>query len=631
MRGLLTCFFLAAVLPALGEVAPIPESEQGPLASKIIDAYHGPRPADPPKKLHVFYFTPSDREAPANHQQRVDAILEDIRAFYRDGMQRLGFGPKTFALARDANAKLIIPVVKGAQPEAAYPRSHEDRMTGDPVVGGKVTKECEPALKDNGISLDNETVLILCNLATYDPKGGTGPAGQVVPTFNHHSPYAGMSWPKGGLCWAADWAEQDTKYLSTEGPQLYNFEFGNMSLGHLTTVMLGGIAHEMGHAFGLPHCGERWDEKKLGTSIMGAGNHTYREELRHEGKGSFLTMASAMRLASRPLFNGSTTGMDVPGKIEEWHLSLSTNITRSDLAGRPAAMRLEGTIKGSPPVYGVIAYFDSVHDGGYRAPTATSVPDAQGQFAIEISDLGPCEDGNLRVEICHANGAVSERRIRFRVTREHRADLAQYELRRPLEPLAQAVLKNDRAIATQELQKLEQSNAAESLKLVARKLVATLDTKDQTTPAKVSDRLKELPVGDALAEHAEVGWLKPSANRIPAGDQVDSPLLDSGNIYPTGLFAHSPSQYVYDLGGKWKRLKGEGGLHSEFQTCAAGVKFVIKGDGKELFRSNVIRDAKKTVYDVDVARVNRLELIVESAQNQNGCNWALWLEPMLFR
>ena len=29
---------------------------------KIIDAYHATRPANPPKKLHIVYFTPSDRD-----------------------------------------------------------------------------------------------------------------------------------------------------------------------------------------------------------------------------------------------------------------------------------------------------------------------------------------------------------------------------------------------------------------------------------------------------------------------------------------------------------------------------------------------------------------------------------------
>ena len=111
-----------------------------------------------------------------------------------------------------------------------------------------------------------------------------------------------------------------------------------------------------------------------------------------------------------------------------------------------------------------------------------------------------------------------------------------------------------------------------------------------------------MPLGDARPELAEVGWLKPAANRIPLNDEIESPLLDSGKIYATGLFAHAPSRYVYNLGGKWKTLRGEAGLHTAFQPFAFGVVFVIKADGKEVFHSSVIRGSNHVRYDVDVTR-----------------------------
>src|SRR6266581_5920612 len=154
--------FLACTVPSLGAVDPIPESEQAARALKIIDAYHGPRPETPPKKLHVIYFTPADREPAAKYEQRLEAILEDIRAFYRANMERLGFGPKTFALPRDAEGKMIIHLVKGKEAEAAFPRwlGRNGGNTGAPAGGEKVKGECGPALKAAGISLEQETVLI---------------------------------------------------------------------------------------------------------------------------------------------------------------------------------------------------------------------------------------------------------------------------------------------------------------------------------------------------------------------------------------------------------------------------------------------------------------------------------------
>jgi len=626
MRHFFTLFIglcLACTVPVLRAADPIPESQQAALALKIIDVYDGPRPAEPPKKLHVVYFTPSDREPAANYQERLEAILEDIRAFYRDGMERLGFGPKTFALPRDAHGKLIIHLVKGKEPESAFPRwkGRNGGNTGDPAGGDMVRKECEPVLEEARISLDHETVLIFCHLATYDQK---------AHTFRHHSPYFGSWTQQSGLCFAADWNFQNLNNLTNKEPMLNDGEYGDMSLGKHMTIFIGGIAHELGHAFGLPHCGERWDEKALGTSIMGGGNHTYREERRGEGKGSFLTMASAMHLVARPLFNGSDKEETKPGQLGKCTLSLSTNVTSAALARRRGALRLEGAVEGSPPIYGVIAYFDSARDGGYRAPTATSVPDSQGQFAIEASDLSPCGDGELRVEFCHANGAVSERRLGFSVTPEGCVDLSQWELRQALEPVANAVGHDQQDAARAALLELEHSAAPELAKEIAWKLVGTFEGKSKQNPADVAVEITKRPLGDANPQIAEVGWLKPAANRIPQNDEIESPLLDCGKLYATGLYAHSPSRYVYDLGCKWKKLRGEAGLHTVHQPHGA-VVFVIKTDGKEAFRSPIIQASTRTSYEIDLVNVKTLELIVEKAYPRNGGNWGLWLDPMLLR
>jgi hypothetical protein len=403
-----------------------------------------------------------------------------------------------------------------------------------------------------------------------------------------------------------------------------------MSLGKHTTVFIGGIAHELGHAFALPHCGERWDEKALGASLMGIGNHTYREERRDEGKGSFLTMASAMRLASRPVFNGSEKNETEKPRLESGMVNLHPTVTRADLAGRRGTLRVDGNAQGTPPIYGVIAYFNSLNDDGYHAPTATSVPDAQGRFAIEVSDLAPCENGALRIEFCHANGSISEQRLGFTVTPERQVNFFQWKLRRALGPVADAVSHNQLGAAQEALRKLEASEASDLAKEVARKLVATLRSEPKPNPADAPASIIQLPLGDALAQTAEVGWFTPAANRIPLNEQVQSPWLESGKIFATGLFAHAPSRYVYDLGGKWKRLRGEAGLHTAQQPYGS-VEFIVKADGREVFHSKVIRGAARASYEIDLTDVKTLELTVGDAGDGNGNDWGLWLDPTLFR
>lgn len=599
-----------------GATDPVLESQQAALALKILEAYHGGKAANASPKLHLVYFTPSDREPEPRYRERLEAIMEDIRAFYRDGMVQAGFGPKTFDLARDAGSKLIIHLVKGKEPERNYNKPDSE----------KVLAACRPVLRAAGLSFENETVLVFCNLANWDATN---------KVFSHHSPYYGLSVggpanERRGLCFALDSVIQNLDDIAKQQPILNDDEYGDMSLGKFNTIFIGGIAHELGHAFALPHCGERQDEKSRGTSLLGVGNHTYREERRNDGRGSFLTMASAMRLAARPLFSRSVQGATVEPQLETSEFELSTNVTRADLVGRRGTLRVEGSVKGTPPVYGVIAYFDSQRDGGYHAPTATAVPDAEGGFALEVSDLANTSQGELRLEYCHANGAVSERRAPFRVSAGGVVELNLWESLKTLAPLLKAVRDDDAPAAQTQLNRLEASSTPAFTKTVAHKLVATLQNEPKPVPAKAPVTLTELPLGDARAKRAEVGWLKAVANRIPPNNQIESPLLDCGSIYATGLYAHAPSRYEFELGGKWQKLRGEAGLHT-LQQPYGSVVFVIKADDKEVFRSTRIRKAAKASYEVDLTKVQRLELIVEDSGNGNGNDWGLWLDPTLLR
>jgi hypothetical protein len=613
---------LFAGFAAVAAVDPVPESQQAQLALKVLNSWRDGHKPGPPKKLHVVYYMPSDRDPEPPYRERLEAIMEDIRAFYRDGMTQAGFGPETFDLDRDAQGRWILYLVNGTSPDASFTTRKDRPGTGSDEGGEKVKDECRRTLKAAGISYDKETVLIFCALANWDEK---------ARTFRHHSPYFG-SWDQtSGLCFAADTAILNVDDISMKQPILDDQEYGKMSLGRFNTIFIGGIAHELGHAFALPHCGERWDEKSRGTSIMGMGNHTYRNERRDKPVGSFLTMASAMKLASRPLFSKWNLDSSTTGRLVTNQFHLSTNVSRADLAGRKATFRVEGMVRGTPPIYGVIAYFDSTRDGGYSAPTATAVPDADGRYAIEVSDLATTDNGELRLEFCHANGAVSQLRTSFVVTDDGRVDLSEGEMREALETLGELVTAGNNIGAKDTLRYLEASDASEVTKVIGRELVATLTNEPKPSPAGVAASVLRLPLGNASPQSSKVGWLKPASNRLPPNSEIKSPFLDSGKLYATGLFAHSPSRYVYDLDGKWKRLRGEGGLETVEQPYAAGVVFVIKGDGKEMFRSRAIRGGAKADYDLNVTDVKELELIVEKATSSNGNNWALWLDPTLSR
>lgn len=59
--------------------------------------------------------------------------------------------------------------------------------------------------------------------------------------------------------------------------------------------------------------------------------------------------------------------------------------------------------------------------------------------------------------------------------------------------------------------------------------------------------------------------------------------------------------------------------------------FVVRGDGRELYRSPRVEAGQLLVLDVDVAGVASLELATENAGDGNNGDWAVWAEPELAR
>ena len=144
---------------------------------------------------------------------------------------------------------------------------------------------------------------------------------------------------------------------------------------------------------------------------MGAGNYTYRKEWRKEGKGSFLTHSSALRLLVHPLFSGTTKQCkEAPqAKYEKLEVSYSEG-----------SIHIRGTIASAIPAIAMIAYNDRENKGqrgymvnkDYDATTWTSVLNQNNEFQINIKDL---REGNHQIRLLsiHANGATTTKRFHY--------------------------------------------------------------------------------------------------------------------------------------------------------------------------------------------------------------------------
>jgi uncharacterized protein YsxB (DUF464 family) len=113
------------------------------------------------------------------------------------------------------------------------------------------------------------------------------------------------------------------------------------------------------------------------------------------------------------------------------------------------------------------------------------------------------------------------------------------------------------------------------------------------------------------------------------GKTVENNTIRIGKrIFEFGIGAHANSNLVWNLNGAYKKFHSYIGLDDE-AIGGNGAIWVVKGDGKELYRSRVLVSHEIDSLSIDISGVNVLEL--ETLDNGNKdydhTNWAgAWLE-----
>ncbi len=547
--------------------------------------------------LRVAYFIPADREPLPDRVARVDRVLTEVQRFYREGMEQNGYGPMTFPLDRRADGQLRIYEVRGREPMRAYGR--EDSR--------KVRDEVRAALARQGLEMDSETVIIFQLLLDWQ-----GDAAIEI------GPYCGGGDAGGGTAWVYDDAKLDPQLLTSRTPG--GFYHRPCSLGEFNTHYLGGVAHELGHALGLPHDCERASEtKRKGASLMGAGNHTYGQEQRGEGPGTFLTAAAALPLSVHPLFSGK----------RHPKTDLTCRLAELDAHPEPHRLTLRGQLADAADVVGVVAYSDArAIPADYDALGWTSRLEADGRFRLTIKDLTP-GIYDLRLRAIGAHGYTKGFHFTFTVDVEGRAQV---------EPLIETVWIQRAQAAYRARDKARLTAIAAEAKRThpaVTRLHQKLAHYGQLVSAGPPQALREIPpkqkrcrLADIVWESATTGWGPPLRNQVPAEGELDSLLAVDGQFFPSGLYAHAPARHVVQLDQNWKSLTTGYGLQDHHP---GSVVFVIKGDGRELFRSRIINDHQPREQTVNLEGVSRLELLVEDAGDGRSGDWGVWLAPELSR
>lgn len=373
----------------------ISQPQQSKYISQVLHSYQNEDRED--KKLRVIYFFPKDRNPIKDYRKRWNGILTDIQSFFRDEMNQLGYKGVTISLERE-NGILKLHEIQGAHNDGNYTYKS----------GSKIRGEVFKALRTKGINPEEETLLIVCGLSKTEGKRVT-----------IYSPYYGMGANHNrGICFTAD-----MEWLSIDGlkpdPQKITLQvkehrgYEPFTLSRFNTVYIGGTIHELGHGLSLPHNLATKEESKRGTALMGAGNYTYRKEWRKQGKGSFLTHSSALRLLVHPLFNGtSEKSKKLPGLK---YRQLKIEHTKDKI-------QIKGKFESIIPTLAMIAYNDKENKGqrgymvnnNYDATSWTSVISPNNEFQININDLG---EGNhqIRLVTVHINGSTTTKRMHYSI------------------------------------------------------------------------------------------------------------------------------------------------------------------------------------------------------------------------
>lgn len=588
---------LAKLEPAAREIA-----VQVPQALDILNQWREQNPQQGKRFLHVVYWTPRDKPVADGYQERLDTIFDDIEEFYRGQMESLGFGPnKTVGIDRDEAGALKIHFVKGQKDYDQY----------EVASGADIRRECLNTLREAGVDASDETLVIFCNMSVWDSESRR---------ISQNSPYYALGSNTEGTAWQVDSPILKLEDLTNQGDHVIDGQYGRITLGKYNTIFIGGIVHELGHAFGLPHNKERADQaKEFGVALMGSGNRAYKDELRGDGKGAFITLAHGLKLASHPMFSGYTARMHEDPETQVDDL-------RFEQAGN--GFTVSGKVTGSIPPYAVLAYMNPEGNQDYNATTTSCIPDEKGNFTVLCNALEAGKDASLSLVFLHANGKASSfhhlgenYKYPYSVDANGVADISLTQKTLQLASVAQAIVKGE----PNPLSSLA-ADCSEEIKAHAQRLV---DSRDQrrtvASPAALAEGLKEVILTDCQFEKIKVGYGVALFDR----SNSDALLLVAGNkIYSSGLFAHAQSHAVYSLGGKWSQLTGVCGV---LENAIGKSAFVIKADGKEIFQSSVLSAGQPAALDLDVTGVQELELITTDGGDGIRSDWSAWLDMKLSR
>ena len=567
---------------------------------EMLKQWENEAPEKGARVMRICYWSPADREPQPEYRARLTRVMKHVQDFYRREMESWGFGERTIQLEMAEDGLLKLHMVQGRL-------KSEECSESDQKDGREIKQDCLKVLRDAGVDGEKETMVIFCNLADWD--AGTR-------TMGHHSPYYASGDSTHGTAWQVDSPLLDAAMLAVKDEMIQDRQYGKISTGKYNSIFIGGVCHELGHALGLPHCKECAAARKLrGTALMGSGNRTYGDELRGEGRGSFLSLPHALKLAAHPQFSGSVKQMGVKAeaKFSGWQMKPVDE-----------GLVVSGSVAANLPVHAVLAYADPAGGADYDSEIAAAVPQGDGSFvlmlprpekkssSVSLHFVAVCVNGAATAGVWSSQAVT----MNGRITAESAYDVSKAVQKMEFDAVWEAFREGK--LSEQDLAKL-----TPGVQSILHRLHVPDVAKGKAVPAEVASNVNELALSDAAPLHAETGWAGVHFDRMPEG----GPLPGPEGLFEHGLYAHANSVYEYELGGRWESFSGSACV---LQGGHGKVEATILGDGRVLWKSATLKAGDPGGFKVDVTGVQKLTLRITGKDGINGA-WGAWGEPVLRR
>jgi NPCBM/NEW2 domain/Putative peptidase family len=567
-------------------------------AREMLKQWENEAPEKGARVMRICYWSPADREPQPEYRARLTRVMKHVQEFYRREMESWGFGERTIQMETAEDGLLKLHMVQGRL-------KSEECSESDQKDGREIKQDCLKVLRDAGVDGEKETMVIFCNLADWD--AGTR-------TMGHHSPYYASGDSTHGTAWQVDSPLLDADSLAVKDQMIQDRQYGKISTGKYNSIFIGGVCHELGHALGLPHCKECAAARKLrGTALMGSGNRTYGDELRGEGRGSFLSLPHALKLAAHPQFSGSVKQMG--GKAEAMFSGWQMKPVDEGLV-------VSGSVAANLPVHAVLAYADPAGGADYDSEIAAAVPQGDGSFAlmlprpekksssVSLHFVAVCVNGAATAGVWSSQAVT----MNGRITAESAYDVSKAVQKMEFDAVWEALREG-------RLTPLEMEKLSAPVRGILRRLQAPDSAKGKAAPAEAEGSV--LALSDAAPLQAKTGYGGVHFDRTPEG----GPLAGPEGLFEHGLYAHANSLFEYEPGGRWERFSGSacvlvGGFGK--------IEATILGDGRVLWKSSVLKAGDLAAFDVEVKGVQKLSLSIEGKDNIHGA-WGAWGEPVLRR